>query len=181
MRTPILALSLMLAAAPAVAYAQMEHEHGGQSLGTAAILPLYNTFKGYLIASAEQVSEADYAFKPTPAVRSFGQLMGHVANANFMFCANAVGEANPRQGKNAETLPTKAEIVQAVKDAFAYCDKAYQMPEAKLAEQVSLFGMQGSRLWVLNFNAMHDAEHYGNAVTYLRLKGMTPPSSQGGM
>jgi hypothetical protein len=28
-------------------------------------------------------------------------------------------------------------------------------------------------------NATHDWEHYGNIVTYLRIKGMVPPSSQG--
>ena len=55
------------------------------------------------------------------------------------------------------------------------------MDGAKAAEEVTFFGQNGSRLWVLNFNAMHNAEHYGNFVTYFRLNSMVPPSSQGGM
>ena len=51
-------------------------------------------------------------------------------------------------------------------------------PQPKLTDEVELFGMKGSKLWVLNFNAVHNAEHYGNLVTYLRMKGMVPPSSQ---
>ena len=81
---------------------------------------------------------------------------------------------------NAEEMASKAELVEAVKASFAYCDKAYAMPESKAMEQTTFFGREGSRLWVLNFNVTHVAEHYGNLVTYMRLKGMVPPSSQGG-
>ena len=141
--------------------------------------PLYEQFKGYLIASAEQMPESNYSFKPTPEVRSFGQIIGHVASANYMFCSAALGEDNPNS-RQLEQLPTKAELVQAIKDAFSYCDQAYDMPMRRAMEQVTFFGQQGSRMWVLTFNMSHDAEHYGNLVTYMRLKGMTPPSSQGG-
>ena len=107
---------------------------------------LYETVRGYITAAAEQMPEADYAFKPTPEVRSFGQLVGHVANAGY-----------------------------------AFCDKAHQMDPMKGGKAVNFFGQLHARLSVLAFNMGHDFEHYGNIATYLRLKGMVPPSSQRGM
>ena len=146
--------------------------------GAAAIKPLYDQFKSWIVATAEQVPEADYAFAPTTGVRSIGQLVGHVANANYMFCSRAVGGESPSKVDIEKTVTAKAELVAALKAAFAYCDAAYAMPDDKLTGDVELFGMKGSQLWVLNFNAVHNAEHYGNLVTYLRMKGMVPPSSQ---
>ncbi|MDH3292636.1 MAG: DinB family protein [Gemmatimonadota bacterium] len=157
-------------------HAEMTHEHG---VGMASIQPLYDQFKGWLIASADQMPQEHYGFKPSADVRSFGQVLGHVANASYMFCSAALGEAAPSM-PNLEEVTAKAELVKGIKAAFAYCDKAYQIPEENAMESVTFFGREGSKLWVLNFNAMHDAEHYGNLVTYMRMKGMTPPSSQRG-
>jgi uncharacterized damage-inducible protein DinB len=157
-------------------HAEMTHEHG---VGMASIQPLYDQFKGWLIASAEQMPQEHYGFKPSADVRNFGQIIGHVANASYMFCSAALGEAAPSM-PNLEEVTAKAELVNGIKAAFAYCDKAYQIPEENAMESVTFFGREGSKLWVLNFNAMHDAEHYGNLVTYMRMKGMTPPSSQRG-
>ena len=41
------------------------------------------------------------------------------------------------------------------------------------------FGGDQPRLAVLSFNTAHDFEHYGNLVTYMRLKDIVPPSSEG--
>lgn len=154
-------------------HAEMMHEHG---VGMASIQPLYEQFKTWLIASAEQVPEADYGFKPSADVRSFGQILGHVANASYMFCSAVLGGDRPTV-PDQEKVTAKAELVKGLKAAFAYCDKAYQIPEMKAMENVTFFGREGSRLWVLNFNAMHNAEHYGNLVTYMRINGIVPPSS----
>jgi uncharacterized damage-inducible protein DinB len=138
----------------------------------------YDSVKAWVTKAAEQVPEDQYAFKPTPEVRSFGQLFGHVANSNFMICSTAAGETSPSKA-NFENAKTKAEIVKAVADSFAYCDKVFdQMTEAKAHEMTELFGQKQPRLSVLAFNTAHDYEHYGNLVTYMRLKGMVPPSSQ---
>src|ERR1700739_1779277 len=86
---------------------------------------LYSFVSNAVIGAAEKMPEANYAFKPTPEVRSFGQLVGHVADANYMFCAQAQGEANP--GKNIEKTKTaKADLVAALKEAVAYCNKAFE-------------------------------------------------------
>ncbi len=170
MRRHLLFFGLMFV--PALAQAQ--------GSGVASIRPLYEQFRGWLIASAEQMPEDKYSFQPTDEVRTFGQIVGHVGNAAYLFCSSALGEENPASG-NLEEVSAKADLVQGIKDAFAYCDKAYQISDSKAMETVTFFGQEGSRLWVLNFNAMHNAEHYGNLVTYFRLNGMVPPSSQGGM
>jgi DinB superfamily len=143
----------------------------------AAILPLYEMDRNWILAAAEQMPEATYGYKPTPEVRNFGQMVGHVANAQYLFCSTAMGEENPNK-QDFEKVAGKAELVTALKAGFAYCDKAYQMSGPKVMEEVTLFGMKGSRLWALNFNAVHNGEHYGNFIPYLRLNKMVPPSSQ---
>ncbi len=169
--------TLGLAALPLPAVAQQMEQH---TMGMAAVRPLYQNVKGWLIASAEQMPEEHYSFRPTPDVRSFGELMGHVANANYMFCAGAAGEESP-SSTDFEKAASKADLVAGIKAAFEYCDSTFQMPETTAMEETTFFGQTGSRLWVLMFNVAHDMEHYGNVVTYMRLKGLVPPSSQPGM
>ncbi len=170
MKTHHLAVAFALAAFPVPAIAQSVG-------GMASVRPLYDNVKDWLIRSAEQVPEEHYSFRPTPEVRSFGELIGHVANANYLFCAGATGEDNPNT-TDYEKTTSKAELVAGVKASFEYCDSAFQMSDSKALEQVTFFGQAGSRLWVLMFDVAHDMEHYGNVVTYMRLKGMVPPSSQ---
>jgi uncharacterized damage-inducible protein DinB len=158
---------LLLLSLPAAASAQ----------AVAALSPLYDNIKGNLVKAAEAVPEATYAFKPTPEVRSFGQLVGHMANANYMFCSVAKGEKSPAT-QDFEKTTEKAALVKALKDAFAYCDPVYKMPDASFTAMHELFGMNMTRLGWLMLNVAHDNEHYGNMVTYMRLKGMVPPSSQ---
>jgi len=160
---------LLFLAIPAAASAQ----------AVAALNPLYENIKGNIIKSAEQMPEANYSFKPTPEVRSFGQLVGHMANANFAICSTAKGEKSPAT-QDFEKVTEKAALVKAVKDAFAYCDPVFKMADAAFSPMAELFGMKMSRLGFLMLNVTHDNEHYGNMVTYFRLKGMVPPSSQGG-
>ncbi len=141
----------------------------------------FDTVKGYITKAAEQVGEDNYAFKPTPEVRSFGQLIGHVADSNYMICGAAAGEKPPASSIE-KSATTKAALQKGLAESFAYCDKVYaSLNDAKAAEVVAFFGNQQPRIAVLAFNTSHDFEHYGNIVTYMRLKGMVPPSSQRGM
>jgi DinB superfamily len=153
MKILILAACTVIAAStPALAQTSPLASSAKQVLGFA---------KNNIVKSAEQVSEADYAFKPVDTVRSFGAIIGHIANANFMICSMGSGAANPMKDVDIEkTKTTKADLQKALADSFQ--------------------GKQ-PRLNVLQFNIAHDMEHYGNLVTYMRIKGMVPPSSQGGM
>ncbi|HEY1577380.1 MAG TPA: DinB family protein [Terracidiphilus sp.] len=139
---------------------------------------LYLFMSGSVVRAAEKMPEEDYSFKPTPDVRSFGQLVGHVADANYMFCAQASGEANPNKSIE-KTKTSKADLVAAVKDAVAYCSKTFDgMTDAKGSEMMKMFGFNLAKLTILSLNTAHTDEHYGNIVTYMRLKGIVPPTSE---
>src|SRR6516225_9580850 len=107
---------------------------------TASEKGFYGFVSGAVIGAAEKMPEENYSFKPTPEVRSFGQLVGHVADANYMFCATAMGEKPPVMGIE-KTKTAKADLVQALNDSFAYCDKAYDsMTDAAGVATVKFFG-----------------------------------------
>ena len=145
---------------------------------TASEKGFYGFVSGAVLGAAQKMPEENYSFKPTPEVRSFGQLVGHVADASSNFCAQAVGETV--QPKNIEkTKTSKADLVAALKDAVAYCNKAFDgMTDAKGSEMIKLFNFTIAKLTVLSINTAHTDEHYGNMVTYLRLKGIVPPTSE---
>jgi uncharacterized damage-inducible protein DinB len=128
--------------------------------------------------AAEKMPEEQYAFRPDPAVRSFGQILGHIADADYLFCSAVLKENNPSPGVE-KTKTTKAELTSALHDAFAYCNRAYDaLTDASANETVKAFGQERNKLGVLWFNASHNLEHYGNLVVYMRMKGIVPPSSE---
>ena len=139
---------------------------------------MFGMAKNNLLKSAEKMPEENYSFQPTPDVRTFGQLVGHVADASYMFCSAVAGEKAPVSGIE-KSKTSKADLVKALQDAFSYCDKASgAMTDATGLETVKFFGHDAPKLSILAFNNMHDFEHYGNMVTYLRIKGIVPPSSE---
>ena len=141
----------------------------------------YQLVKGWVTKSAAMMPEADYSFKPTPEVRSFGQVLGHIANATGMICVGPTGAKSPLAG-DAEKLASKAEVTKALADAFAACDTAWAgVTPSWNTEMVDFFGKSQTKMAVIAFNTSHTFEHYGNLVTYLRLKNLVPPSTKGGM
>ena len=132
--------------------------------------------------SAEQMPEANYSFKPVDSVRTFGQILAHVAGANYVFCATAAGEKAPHGEDDFEkNATTKADIVKALGDSVAYCDAKYNaLTDASGAKMIEMPYNMGktAAVYPLMLNASHNAEHYGNLVTYFRIKGMVPPSSK---
>jgi uncharacterized damage-inducible protein DinB len=145
---------------------------------TASEKGLYGFVSNAVLGAAQKMPEENYSFKPTPEVRSFGQLVGHVADASFMFCSQAAGETIPSKDIE-KTKTSKADLVAALKDGVAYCNKTLSgMTDAKGAQMVKLFTFNMAKLTVLSLNTAHTDEHYGNMVTYLRLKGIVPPTSE---
>jgi hypothetical protein len=133
--------------------------------------------KRNIVESADQMPEADYAFKPVDTVRSFGAILAHVAGANYVFCAPARDDKTAYEEDRIEkAAKTKAEIIKALNESIAYCDEAYNaLTDKTAAEKISNGVARAQRL--IN-NAGHLQEHYGNLVTYFRIKGMVPPSSR---
>jgi len=145
---------------------------------TASEKGFYGFVSGAVVGAAQKMPEENYSFKPTPEVRSFGQLVGHVADASYAFCSQAIGEATPVKDIE-KTKTSKADLVAALQGGVAYCNKAFDsMTDAKGSEIVKLFNFNIAKLTVLSINTAHTDEHYGNMVTYLRLKGIVPPTSE---
>jgi uncharacterized damage-inducible protein DinB len=145
---------------------------------TSATKATFDIVKGYITKAAEKVPEDQYSFKPSPDVRTFGQLIGHIADANHMICGAAGGTG--KSGDSVEkTKTTKADLQKALADSFAACDSVYaSLTDAKGMETAKFFAGEQPRISILAFNTAHDFEHYGNLVTYMRIKGMVPPSSE---
>jgi uncharacterized damage-inducible protein DinB len=134
--------------------------------------------KGILLRSADKMPEENYSFKPVDTVRSYGQIIGHLADAQYLFCSTAAGEKNPDL-KIEQTKTSKADLIAALKDALAYCDKVYGgMTDATGTQMVKFFGNDIPKFGVLSINIGHNMEHYGNLVTYMRIKGIVPPTSE---
>jgi uncharacterized damage-inducible protein DinB len=150
---------------------------------------MFDGVKRNIVEAAEAMPESEYGFKPTPEVRSFGELVGHLANGNYSYCSAAKGEKSPA-AENYEKTTAKASLVKALKESIAYCDGIYAaQTDATIAQMIKMGpasrAVERPRLNPLVTNISHDNEHYGNIVTYMRLKGHVPPStartsSQGG-
>ena len=139
----------------------------------------YNTAKLNMMQSAEKVSEADYAFQPTKEVMTFAQMLGHVANSQFSYCAAAKGEPNPNKNDFQKDATTKAAVQKALAEVFTYCDTVYEtMTDARAMELITSGARQAPRAGRLIGNLTHVNEHYGNLVTYMRIKGYVPPSTE---
>ncbi|HWB82859.1 MAG TPA: DinB family protein [Bryobacteraceae bacterium] len=136
----------------------------------------YNSIKRNLEGAAEAMPEADYDFKPTPEIRTFSALVAHVADAQTRTCSAVNGQAKQ---PDAASKKTKAELVAAFKASFDECDKAYgSLTDANATQMLPGRGGQRTKLGVLTGNTIHDNEEYGYMAVYLRLKGVTPPSSE---
>ncbi len=146
----------------------------------------YRVAKNYITLSAEKMPAELYPFRPTPVVRSFGEFIGHIADSNFRLCSVVSGES-PIDAGNERGKIGKEELTKALADSFVYCDKVYDaLTDAGGTSTITFdAGVEGLRsrvqlpkLTALSFLSMANYEHYGNLVTYLRLKGIVPPSSE---
>jgi uncharacterized damage-inducible protein DinB len=155
--------------------------------------PLSTMLRGFfarsrenLVRSAEKVPENLYDMRPGPQteVRTFGQIIGHLANMSYYYCSNAKEEKNPQADKDFEKLTAKADLVKSLKDAFDYCGTAYaSLTDASALQTIQIYSESGKpmkalRVRTLIQNISHNNEHYGNLVTYMRIKSILPPSSE---
>jgi uncharacterized damage-inducible protein DinB len=136
----------------------------------------YNGIKNTLMRAAEKMPDENYSFRTVPEVRTYGEMVTHIADIQFMLCGLANGEQ--KQGKAPEQK-AKAAATAYLKSSFEYCDGVYNsMTDAAGAAKVKMFGREMTKMGVLNFNIVHDNEMYGTMVAYLRIKGIVPPSSE---
>ena len=138
----------------------------------------YDMVSKYVINAAKKMPAEDYSFRPTPGVRSFAQVVAHIAETQYIACSVVRGEEyKPRNLE--QNLSGKADLIPALEKAVAFCRESWSnLTPAALADPVKLFGRDRTKLGVLDISTAHAFEHYGNIVTYLRLKGIVPPSSE---
>ena len=168
----------ILAAACVLAAPETARAQNSANPATDAVKAQFAMVKDVLNRTAAKVPEDLYAFKPTPEVRSLGAIIAHVADSQFSICGTAGGEKPPQSGIE-KSMTTKAQLSKALADSSAFCEKILAGLDDKKGMEVIKFIGPTPRLHVVTFNIAHSYEHYGNLVTYMRLKGIVPPSSEG--
>lgn len=153
------------------------------------MLQLFN--RQNLVEAARRMPPEKFDFRPAaPPVRTFGQIVAHVADANYLFCSAAAGKPDPvhkdvrlpveavPEDALERRLETKAEIVDALEASFAFCDDAFKdLSDASLA--TPLQGNFPTRAVAVTLTVYHGGQHYGNLVTYMRAAGVEPPTALG--
>jgi uncharacterized damage-inducible protein DinB len=172
----------LLSGAALVATSAMAQPPAAGPVGVAlALQRQYAQAKANLTSGTDKLTDADYNFKPTPDIRAYGALFTHVADAHYQICAQAKGVPNPIQGTSLEqTKTTKADVVKALADSFAFCDDAFSTLTDETANQMMTGGRGGpqSKAAILMNIVAHDNEMYGISTVYQRLKGTVPPSTE---
>lgn len=169
-------LVVVVAAAPL--FAQATPRAAAAPSATAQLKKAWEHERDYIMDAAVEVPESTYAFRPTPEVRTFGELIAHLAGAQDAFCAEALGEKPPAEDAVEKVTKTKAALIEALRKSNDHCARAYGQSDADAAKPVNSSDGDGPRLSVLILNTTHDSEHYGNIVTYMRMNHMVPPSSK---
>jgi len=179
-----LMFACVLTASTTWAQAPAPAAQGGQKIPLSeGLRRSYNGIKANLTEAAQKFDEAGYGYTPSPEIRGFGAQLAHVANSQFNACSAATGVANPHQGSNLEkTKTTRADIIQALADSFAFCDPAFaNLTDQSAAELVKQGQNEVARGSVLANLIAHGNEEYGIMTVYIRMKGMVPPSTERGM
>ena len=137
----------------------------------------YTSIKNILLKSADKMPEENYGFRTTPQVRTYGEMIAHIADVQTMLCGIAKGE---QKRGTAAGKTSKADLTAALKASFDACDPVYDsMTDADGTQTVKVFGHDKAKISLLFFNVEHDNEMYGQMVAYMRIKGIVPPSSEG--
>ena len=180
-RVMYFASAAVLLAAPMV-FSQ-QPPAAGQKIGLATSLQRgYAGIKTNFTAAAEKMPDADYGFKvgSTPEARTYGQLIAHIAQAQFGQCAGLKGVPNPMQGKNLEQeLKTKADITKALAESYTLCDEAFAaVTDASATELVKAGPNEQTRAASMYGVIVHGNEIAGTAYAYLRSKNIVPPPTE---
>ena len=143
-----------------------------------AITAQYKPMKLNFIEGAAAIPADDYTYKLTPPQRPLGEWISHTAQGNFTRCAAISGKATPPEAKIAGDAKSKEEIQKVLAASFTYCDEALKTitDQGALAE-VTIGGKKSYPVTAMVSLIASLNEHYGNMVGYLRMKGITPPST----
>ena len=168
--------SLLAIAIATAALAQTPTPASAPASATGEMKAAYTGIKNNLTKMSEKMPEEAYGFKASAEVRTFGELMLHIADSQTRTCSLVNGD--PKQ-PNSAGKTAKADIVAAMKESFTLCDKAFEsLTDANSMEAITTPRGSRTRLGALYGIIVHGNEEYGYGSIYLRLKSITPPSSE---
>jgi hypothetical protein len=127
----------------------------------AAMRQSFAQVSGWITKSAELVPAEKYSYQPAKTVRTFGQMVGHVADGYVYYCGRAAGRPVQWSDAIANGRTDKATLLPKLKQALDICTAAHASGYAPPLVE----------------NLTHSHLHYGNLITYLRMLGLVPPSS----
>ena len=132
-----------------------------------------------LIAAAEEFPADKYAYKPTPAQMSVGDIVVHLIQGNDYLCGTIGGTKAPARAKLAGT-DSKATLMATLRESFAFCDQSLSsLTDANLGEQLPFFGgRKMTRAAIMTLTTGDWADHYSQYSNYLRLNGLLPPTAK---
>jgi uncharacterized damage-inducible protein DinB len=141
----------------------------------------YATLKRNITGSVDKMPAEHFAFKPVPQVMSYAELLTHIVDTQYFYCSTVKGAENPGASLNFK-VTDKVAVRQLVKDSFAYCDDTFAAVTNENALEMLTRGSAPTQRQLARVNQLtqlivHGNEHYGNLVTYMRMKGIVPPSS----
>lgn len=174
-------LVAMVVVTPLVASAQAPPPPRPPQMFAAYLQGQYATLKRNIIGSADKMPAEHFSFGPTPEVMSYAALLSHIIETQYFYCSTVKGAPDPSTSLNFK-VTDKAAVGQLVRDGFAYCDEVFAAVNDQNALEMLTRGSganqrQMARVIQLTQAIVHGNEHYGNLVTYMRMKGIVPPSS----
>jgi uncharacterized damage-inducible protein DinB len=176
MKRTIVIPALLLLAASATAQTTPAQTKNPLSSALRDILPgrQKNT-----VAAVEAMPADKFNYKPTADQMTFGHLVVHMAETNYLLCSKATAVPAPKDEEVKDT-DSKDKLVAALKASFDFCSDALaKMDDSKLAETTEIFpGRQGSHAWASLILAGTWADHYAETAMYLRLNGVLPPTAR---
>jgi uncharacterized damage-inducible protein DinB len=137
-------------------------QQAGANDAVGAVRSGFGEVSGWITRAADMVPADKYTYRPAPTVRTFGELIAHVADGQNYYCAHAAGQNTQWSDAVEKGKTDKATVVQKLKESVTACNKVYGGT-----------GLIGP----LMANVAHSNLHYGNIITYMRMLGMVPPSS----
>lgn len=150
-------------------------QNGGAPTVSTEVRQNYMRTKDLIMRAAAKMPDEAYSFRATPEVRTFAQVLNHIAEAQAMVC----GGINGQLFRVDTTKTAKSDVITELAKSFAACDRAYDSINESNITQVGGAGFLGGTLvGRLYGNLNHDNEMYGTIVVYLRLQGIVPPSSE---
>jgi uncharacterized damage-inducible protein DinB len=148
---------------------------------------LLKIYEGEMMGVVNAMPAEKYNFAPSAAifkadqgtnyegVRTFGQMVGHVAQANYFFYGTVGGAKPDVDVKAIANLTSKDDLVKALEASFAYAHKQIALLTAQNA--FASVKDDQTKASMVAFGIAHGFDHYGQLVEYLRMNGIVPPAS----